>query len=82
MVMLPDLFPVVVGANVTVTGLEAPALMLNGKVAPLTENDVPLTAAEVTFKVAVPGFEMVKVRFAEVLTVMLPKLIDAGETPI
>ena len=80
--MLPVLFPVVVGANVTVNGLEPPALMLSGKVTPLMENDVPLTAAEVTLKLAVPGLEMVKVRFADVLTMMLPKLIDAGETPI
>jgi len=62
--------------------LDAPALMFNGKVAPVIEYAAPLTAAAVTFKVAEPGFEMVSVRVAVVLTVMLPKLIDAGETPI
>lgn len=74
--------PVAVGANLTVTLLEAPALMFSGKVAPVMENAAPFTPAVVTFKVAEPEFEMVSVRVDVVFTVMLPKLIDAGETPI
>ena len=71
-----------VGANLTVTLLDAPALMLSGKVAPVVENAAPLTAAEVTFSVAEPGFEMVSVRVAVVFTVMLPNATEAGETAI
>ena len=71
-----------VGAYLTVTLLELPALMFSGKVAPVVENAAPLTAAAVTLNAAEPGFEIVRVRVAVVLTVMLPKLMDAGETPI
>jgi hypothetical protein len=49
---------------------------------PVIENAAPLTVAEFTVSVAVPGFEIVSVRVADVPTVMLPKLTAAGETAI
>jgi len=57
-------------------------LIATGNVVPVIENAVPLTVAKFTVRVAVPGFEIVSVRVADVPTVMLPKLIVAGETAI
>ena len=70
------------GEKVTVTALELPWLIVTGKVVPVIENAAPLTVAELTVSVAVPGFEIVIVRVAEVFTVMLPKPIVAGDTAI
>jgi len=72
----------VLGENVTVTALEPPGLIVTGKVVPVIENAAPLTAAEFTVRAAVPGFEIVMVRVAEVFTVMLPKAMAAGVTAI
>jgi hypothetical protein len=55
---------------------------VTGKVVPVIEKAAPLTVAEFTVRVAVPGFEIVRVRVADVPTVMLPKLMVAGETAI
>ena len=43
-VMLPDTFPVTVGANITVRIVEPPAFTVTGVVKPLSLNPAPLTA--------------------------------------
>jgi hypothetical protein len=56
--------------------------MLTGNVVPVIEKAAPVTLAAEMFSVALPGLETVSDRFAEVLTVMLPKSIVAGEVAI
>ena len=79
MVTLPELLPVVVGANVTLSTVDCPAARVSGTVRPVKLNPVPLTLAWETNTLEFP--ELVRARLCAVLVpvVMLPKLSDMGE---
>jgi hypothetical protein len=65
--------PAVVGANAILSVAFCPALSDRGKVAPETENPVPLAVTEFTVTAVVPVDDSVKVCVDDELTLTLPK---------
>ena len=72
--MLPDELPAVVGANVTVKDVFAPAFRVAGKASPLRLNPAPEAVAWEIVKLAVPEFESVMVCALFPPTRTFPKL--------
>lgn len=61
---------------------ELPAAIAIGKLVPVELNPVPVTVAPVTVRAAPPGLEITNVFVNVVLTTILPKLIELGESEI
>jgi hypothetical protein len=79
---LPLTLPAVVGANTAVNVALCPAPIVSGRLRPLMLNPVPVTAASVSVKLAVP--ELLTVIVCEPLlpVITFPKLTVAGDSVI
>ena len=77
-VTLPERFPVVVGANVTLKEVDCPAARVTGCAEPLALNPAPLMLICETDTLELPVFARVTLCVPLAPIVMLPKLSEEG----
>src|SRR4030095_8948083 len=76
---LPERFPVVVGANVTLKEVDCPAARVTGSAKPVALHPAPLRVICETDALALPVFTRVTLCVPLAPVVMLPKLSEAGD---
>ena len=76
---LPEKFPAVVGANVTLKEADCPAARVTGSAEPAALNPAPLMLICETDTLELPVFVKVTLCIPLVPVVMLPKLSEEGE---
>jgi hypothetical protein len=76
---VPEAVPLVWGANEMVTLCVPPGPTVNGKLAPVRLNPIPVKFAADTDTAAVPVFDSVTVLLVELPSTTLPKLTLVGE---